>query len=128
MTPTTDLEAIFLMIKLVYCISKKAGLSDQQFFDYWKNVHAPIGARIPGVRRFVQSRRIEIPGDKHHFGYDGMVELWFDDVQALLSARQSPEWKASTEDEVNFIDHNQVAYFVTEENVVMNHQEVTSSP
>jgi uncharacterized protein (TIGR02118 family) len=116
------------MIKLVYCISKKAGLSDQQFFDYWKNVHAPIGARIPGVRRFVQSRRIEIPGDKHHFGYDGMVELWFDDVQALLSARQSPEWKASTEDEVNFIDHNQVAYFVTEENVVMNHQEVTSSP
>ena len=32
-----------------------------------------------------------------------MAELWFDDVEALLEARQSPEWKASSEDEANFI-------------------------
>ncbi len=106
------------MIKLVYCISKKPGLSDQEFFDYWHNIHAPIGARIPGVRRFVQSGRIVIPEDKHQPDYDGMVELWFDDVNALLAVRQSPEWKASTEDEVNFIDHSRVAYLVTEERVV----------
>ncbi len=24
------------MIKLVYCITKKPGLTDQQFFEYWK--------------------------------------------------------------------------------------------
>jgi uncharacterized protein (TIGR02118 family) len=106
------------MIKLVYCICKKPGLNDQEFFDYWHNVHAPIGARIPGVRRFVQSRRVIIPGDKHRPDFDGMVELWFDDVNALLAARESPEWKASTEDEANFIDHSRVAYFVTEERVV----------
>ena len=107
------------MIKLVYCISKRKELSDQQFLDYWQNVHAPIGARIPGVRRFVQSRRIDVPGDKHQPDYDGMVELWFDDMSALLAARQSPEWKVSTEDEPNFIDHNKVAYFVSEEHVVL---------
>jgi uncharacterized protein (TIGR02118 family) len=107
------------MIKLVYCISKKAGLTDQEFFNYWEKVHAPIGARIPGVRRFVQSRRIVVPQDKHQADYEGMVELWFDDVDALLAARRSPEWKASTEDEANFIDHNKVAYFVSEERVVM---------
>ena len=27
--------------------------------------------------------------------FDGMAELWFDDFEALLAARQSAEWKAS---------------------------------
>lgn len=108
------------MIKLVYCISKKRDLTDQEFFDYWEGIHAPIGARIPGLRRFVQSRRLMVPGDKQKPDYDGMVELWFDNVDALLAARQAPEWKASTEDEANFIDHSKVAYFVSEERVVID--------
>jgi uncharacterized protein (TIGR02118 family) len=108
------------MIKLVYCISKNPGLRDEEFFRYWENVHGPIGARIPGLRKFVQSRRLIVPGDAHRPDYDGMAELWFDDMAALLAARQSPEWKASTEDEANFIDHNKVAYFVSEEHVVLS--------
>ena len=47
-----------------------------------------------------------------------MAELWFDDIETLLAARQSPEWKASTADEANFIDHNKVAYFVSEEHII----------
>ncbi len=108
------------MIKLVYCISKKAGLTDQQFFDYWKNVHGPIGSRIPQLRKLVQSHRLTIPGDKHGPDYDGMAELWFDDAQALMAARQSPEWIASHEDEANFVDHSKAAYFVSEEHVIMD--------
>jgi uncharacterized protein (TIGR02118 family) len=108
------------MLKLVYCISKKAELSDQQFFHYWKNVHGPIGSRIPGLRKLVQSHRLTIPGDTRQPDYDGMAELWFDDAVALLAARQSPEWRASREDEVNFIDQSKVAYFVSEEHTVLN--------
>ncbi|HTX16501.1 MAG TPA: EthD domain-containing protein [Candidatus Baltobacteraceae bacterium] len=108
------------MIKLVYCITKKPGLTDEQFFDYWKNVHGPIGARIPHLRRLVQSRRIAIPGDTHPPDYDGLAELWFDDEAALLAARQSPEWKASTADELNFIDHSRVAYFVSREHIILD--------
>jgi uncharacterized protein (TIGR02118 family) len=107
------------MIKVVYCISKKPGLTDRQFFDYWKNVHGPIGRRIPGVRKFIQSHRVSVPGDKRTADYDGMVELWFDDAEALLAARQSPEWQESSQDEERFIDHNKVAYFVSEEHVLL---------
>jgi len=107
------------MVKLVYCISKKAGLTDEEFFRYWKNIHGPMGARIPGVRRLVQSHRVTIPGDEHRPDYDGMAELWFDDFAALLEARQSPEWRASTEDEANFIDHGKVAYFASEEHRIL---------
>ena len=107
------------MIKVVYCITKKPHLSDEEFFHYWKDVHGPLGARIPGLRRLVQSRRVNIPGDQHAPDYDGMAELWFDDLEALLVARQSSEWQASTADEENFIDHTRVAYFVSEERLIV---------
>ena len=113
-----DKWTYLVMIKLVYCITKKAGLTDQEFFDYWKNIHGPIGARIPGLRRLVQSHRLTVPGDKYQPDYDGMAELWFDDMEALLAARQSPQWKAASQDEVNFIDHKKVAYFVSEEHII----------
>jgi len=106
------------MVKLVHCITKRKGMPDEEFSHYWKDVHGPIGARIPGLRKLVQSHRIIVPGDEHQPDYDGLAELWFDNAEALLAARQSPEWKASTEDEANFIDHSKVAYFVSEEHVI----------
>ena len=72
------------MIKLVYCITKKVGLTDEEFFHYWEDIHGPLGARIPHLRRFVQSHRVMVPGDKRRPDYDGMVELWFDDREALI--------------------------------------------
>jgi uncharacterized protein (TIGR02118 family) len=107
------------MVKLIYCITKKKNLTDEEFFRYWRDVHGPLGGGIPGLRKLVQSRRIPIPGDKFQPDYDGMAELWFDTIEDLLAARQSPEWKASSDDEANFIDHSNTAYFVTEEHAVV---------
>jgi len=109
------------MIKLVYCITKKPGLTYEEFFRYWKHVHGPIGAQIPGLRKLVQSHRLAIPGDRSP-DYDGVAELWFDDVTAFLAARQSRQWKASSEDEANFIDHSRVAYLVSREHVIVDNR------
>ena len=111
------------MIKLVYCITKKPGLTDEEFFQYWEGAHGGMAARLPHLRRLVQSHRLLVPGDKYPPDYDGMAELWFDDAAALLAARESPEWKAITEDEVNFIDRGKVAYFVSEEHVIVGEKE-----
>jgi uncharacterized protein (TIGR02118 family) len=108
------------MIKLVYCIAKKPGLTDEEFFDYWEKIHGPIGARIPHLRRLVQSHRIPISGDSRPSDYDGVAELWFDDLDALLAARKSPEWKASSEDEANFIDPSKAACFISQERVILD--------
>jgi uncharacterized protein (TIGR02118 family) len=106
------------MIKLVYCIRKKPGLSDEEFFTYWGDVHGPIGARIPGIRKLVQSHAVAVPGDVREPDFDGVAELWFDSIEALLAARKSPQWRASTEDEANFIDPDGAAYLVTEEHEI----------
>jgi uncharacterized protein (TIGR02118 family) len=107
------------MIKLVYRITKKSGLTDEEFFHYWQNIHGPIGARIPHLRKLTQSHRITISGDTRPPDFDGMAELWFDDIDALFAARKSPEWKASSDDEANFIDLNKVACFVSHERIVL---------
>jgi uncharacterized protein (TIGR02118 family) len=108
------------MIKLVYCFARRPGLSFEEFDRYWRDVHAPIGSRIPGVRRFVQSVTIRDSRDAFEPTFDGMVELWFDDVDALLLGRQSLEWQASTADERHFIDPSRTAYFLTYERTVMD--------
>ena len=107
------------MIKLVYCLNKRPDLTDAEFFDYWHNIHGPIGARIPGLRRLVQSQMIVDQSELPAADFHGMAELWFDDWAALAAARQSPEWHASTADEANFIDPSRVALFVTEEYMIV---------
>jgi uncharacterized protein (TIGR02118 family) len=106
------------MIKLVYCITKKSGLSDEEFFHYWRKIHGPIGARIPGLRRLVQSHTIRQAGQLQRADYDGMAELWFDDMAALVAAQQTVEWQNSSADEANFIEPGRVAFFITQEHEI----------
>lgn len=106
------------MIKLVYCITKKPGLSDEEFQSYWKEVHGPIAARIPGLRRLVQSHVIQEASEIRIPDFDGMAELWFDDLECLMAARRTLEFQRSSADEENFIDGSRVAFFVTEEHEI----------
>ncbi len=103
------------MIKLVYCICRRPDLTPKAFARYWRDVHGPIGARIPGLRRLVQSLAVPVQGDRRASDFDGVAELWFDDVAALLAARKSPEWQASTADETNFVDPSRFVYLISEE-------------
>jgi uncharacterized protein (TIGR02118 family) len=107
------------MVKLVYCICRKQGLGRDEFRRYWAEVHGPIGARIPGLRKLVQSYAIPVSGEARQSDFDGMAELWFDDVSALARARQSPEWQASTADEAHFVDPARCTSFVSEERLIL---------
>src|SRR5256885_11759057 len=93
------------MIELVYCITRRDGLTLEEFSRYWREVHGPIGRRIPGLRRLVQSHPARHPGDfSPPPSFDGMAELWFDDLAALEAARRSPEWRAAGAGEGQLVD------------------------
>ena len=106
-------------MKLVYCIRRKPGLSREAFVRYWEEVHGPIGARTPALRRLVQSYAVAVPGDRQPTDFDGMAELWFDDVAAALAARESAEWATATADEANFVDAGRSACFLSEERQIL---------
>ena len=107
------------MVKIVYCITKKPGLSDEEFHRYWKDDHGPIAAKIPGLHRYVQSHTHPASAELGPVAYDGVAEVWFEDLDSLRSAMNSPQVAAALEDEKNFIDHSRVAMFLTEEYVVV---------
>lgn len=107
------------MVKIVYCITKKPGLADAEFHRYWKEVHGPIAARIPGVLSYVQSHAIPRGSEIRPADYDGVAELWFEDIETLLAAATSAEALAAIEDEKNFIDHSKTAFFVAEEHKIV---------
>jgi uncharacterized protein (TIGR02118 family) len=106
------------MVKLIYCIRKRDDLTDEEFARYWKEVHGPIGAKIPRLRRLVQNHLHRVTGGPYAPTYDGVAELWFDSEEDLLAARKTPEWAASTADEANFIDPDTYGYLVAVEHEV----------
>ena len=108
------------MVKLIYCISKKPELTVEQFQTYWRETHAPIAAKIPGLRRYVQCHVVpETYGGATTPAYDGAAELWWDSLEEMRAAMGTPEVKAAIEDEKNFIDHSRVASFVTIEKPIV---------
>ena len=100
------------MVKAIYLIRRKPGMSVEDFHRYWREVHGAIAARIPGMRRYVQCHAIaNASGDD----WDGAAEAWFDDLAAVERAVASPEYKAAREDEHRFIDMERTSLIFTEE-------------
>ncbi len=90
------------MIKMVAMVKKKEGMETGEFVRYWIEVHAPLEAKWPGLKRYVISPAIGAPGGGEP-EYDGVAELWFEDEQAMNEALASPERQISREDFLKFV-------------------------
>src|SRR5436190_170417 len=79
----------------------RPGVSPKEFQAYWHDVHAPLVLKLPGVQRYVQSRPVVIPGKDPP--YDGMAEVWYDDIESLRATIGSQACEDVLADEVNFM-------------------------
>ena len=76
-------------VKLANTAYKRDDFTLEGFFDYWKNVHAPISATVPGFGGYVVSRITEqLTGDLRP---DALCELWFPDHTTFNAFEASPE-------------------------------------
>ena len=112
------------MIKFTILLARNPALTQDQFVAHHKNVHADLFMSVPvvkeTVRRYVQQHRIdaELPG-MPPMKYDGMTELWFDDVAALARCFSDPEYlERIRPDEESFLDLHACDFVVSLENVV----------
>ena len=70
------------MIKTILIVKKKEGISREEFYQYWKDVHGPLVAKhIPGLKKYIQNHFIEVPG--YNEEGDGIIETWYDDVDSF---------------------------------------------
>ena len=109
------------MIKSIALLTRKEGLSHEEFVKHWLEVHAPLAHAVPGVRRYVQSHIVEararpdIPTTDVEI--DGIAELWYDDRAAMERANASLEARALHADGASFI--GRIKSFITEEKVII---------
>lgn len=112
------------MIKFTILLARKPSLTHAEFVAHHKNVHAGLFMSLPvvraTVRRYVQEHAIaaELPG-LPPAKYDGITELWFDDVAALGRCFSDPEYLARIRpDEASFLDLHACDFIVSTEHVV----------
>jgi uncharacterized protein (TIGR02118 family) len=109
------------MIKVLGLLTRKAGLSHEEFVKHWYEIHGPLALSVPGIRRYVQSHivgtrtRPDIP--ETDVAVDGIAEIWYDDAEGMARAGASPEMKRLTDDGALFI--GQIKSFVIEEREII---------
>jgi uncharacterized protein (TIGR02118 family) len=106
------------MIRLTYVLRRLPTLSRQEFQQYWRQTHGPLVAKHAqtlACRKYVQVHTLDDPLNAAFAEsrglmepYDGMANLWWDNIEELLHALSTPagqhageEW---LEDEHHFID------------------------
>lgn len=104
------------MIKWVGVVKRRPDITHAEFLRHWRDVHGPLAAAMPGLRRYVQNPPLEVPGREPR--YDGVAELWFDDLASLRASFQSPQGQKVGADQAEFIDQeHSFSLFVEEREV-----------
>ena len=121
------------MVKLIFCLRRRSDITEEEFHRYWRDEHGPLVARHAGalgIRRYVQLHTAADPVNdvlaatrQAPEAFDGVAELWFDDVDALVASAASDDGRTAAaelaSDEQRFIDHVRSPIFVAQEHVVI---------
>ncbi|GGG29913.1 hypothetical protein GCM10007304_49660 [Rhodococcoides trifolii] len=110
-TDTTATERIAMsditeQVRTIALIGRKPGMSFEQFDRYWRDEHAPLAAKVPGVVRYVQ--RHVVPQDgagepDNGFGIDGLAVLDYESAAAMDAGWASEDGQRALADTANFI-------------------------
>jgi uncharacterized protein (TIGR02118 family) len=99
---------------------RKLGMTVDAFRKHWREVHGPLGAAVPSLRRYVQSHPRPSAYDRgREPGWDGIALIWFDDTEALRAATSTPGWARVRADEINFVQPKPAAFIITTELVIV---------
>ena len=113
------------MVKFTILLRRNRAMSRAAFAAYHRERHAPLFCALPAVqahvRRYVQCHTIEaaIPG-LPPVEFDGITELWFDDVAGLEAVFTSAEYMETIRpDEARFLDLEECEFVLSTETAVI---------
>jgi|TARA_B100002003_G_scaffold160900_1_gene149402 uncharacterized protein (TIGR02118 family) len=106
------------MIKAITCIKRKPGMGVEDFQAYWRGGHAEVVQRLPNIRRYIQSHALLGGYRKGELPYDGIAEIWVDDVAALRAMAGTAAYDAVQADEERFIDRSKIVLILTQEHLI----------
>ena len=75
------------MFKAMILLTRREGMTPEDFRRWWLEQHRPLPVQLPGLRRMVVNI---VEGGRDESGIDGVSELWFD-TQADFEAAYATE-------------------------------------
>lgn len=109
-------------VRCLVLLKRKAGMSKEQFNDYWLRIHGEIAKDYPNVIRYSQLHIIETRSDTGNpvdFEVDGIVDFIFEEGTSLADLGNSEIGRIGIEDAKEFIAEL-VEVYVQEHNIVDN--------
>jgi uncharacterized protein (TIGR02118 family) len=109
------------MIKLSIFLTRREDLTHEEFSEYWLNDHAPLLESLPEVQQYVrryvqQGKAAGLPQELAIAPFDGVAELWFDDLNGVTTALRSANYATVVaEDEANFLNRAKTTILLTKE-------------
>jgi hypothetical protein len=113
------------MITRLFFGPRRRDMTTEACLAHWRGKHAEIGARLPGVRAYVQNHGVLANGRflLPYPGFDIMPELDWEDLASMDRAIDSPAHEQdSIDDEANFLDVDRTGYAVTTRHDVSGRQ------
>jgi uncharacterized protein (TIGR02118 family) len=83
------------MVKLISLMKRKEGMSREEFARWAVQEHGRFGPRLPAIREY---RISVLRADQPEADFDGVFEMWFDSMDALQAALDSPVGTEARED------------------------------
>lgn len=105
------------MLKFMVVVYRRKGFTRAQFRHHLEKIHGPLARQLPGLKRYRQNHVCKDP--KRQPGWDAIVELYFDDWDAMEAAWASPQGAASDADLPLFADMTRTTWSVVEEITVL---------
>ena len=107
-------------VKAVEFFARRPDVTVEAFREHWLRVHAPLAARVPGVRRYVVSAtRASAYAGGRRPAWDGAALMWFDAPEALGAAAKSAEYGALVSDRAGFLAPGPPPFLLTREHVIV---------
>jgi|GEM_PF-1061658 len=104
-------------VKLAGTAFRRDDFTPDAFFDYWANVHAPIGGSVPGVGGYTVSRLRS--GQLGSEQADAIIEQWYPSAQAFSDAQSTEPAKAAWNDVGNYAKTTGTVFWLMTESVII---------
>ena len=106
------------MVKLMYIITPKAGMSRDDFQRYWLETHVPIVKKIPHLERYVINL-FRPRSDDTSPAIGGVAEQWFASAEAMRAAFGTAAAGRARADISNFAEVAQIVSDLVDEHIVV---------
>jgi uncharacterized protein (TIGR02118 family) len=103
-------------VKNYELVTKRPDMDRAEFDRYWAQVHGPLAATIPTIRRYVQAHLAPGAREAGTVPYDGLAITWFDDVAAMRAGAATEAYARTRADEANFLA-GELPFVITTERV-----------